>query len=214
MRDFSKGYSDYDYDQIKSDSYDDFAQQLFFKVAPEQMGKLSGILYEGGFDSFSTSSNMMNRNNPNIEADRRKYFASLLVEDPKTFDTIEKDNILLFHGTNSNALEEILKNGIYSEKELLERGNQITTGENIERYQNREPRPYISFTDRLDTALRYATIKPTSQARNENSFGMIIGMSVGEIEGAKDIERCYINSDMVEMGINKHVPKKYLKLTK
>jgi len=73
--------------------------------------KWNGILYEGGYDNFSASSGIM-KNNPHLERKKRVAFAYLLATNPETFEMIDKNNINLFHGTNANALPNILKYGL------------------------------------------------------------------------------------------------------
>jgi len=52
------------------------------------------------------------KNNPHLERKKRVAFAYLLATNPETFEMIDKNNINLFHGTNANALPNILKYGL------------------------------------------------------------------------------------------------------
>ena len=136
---------------------------------------------------------------------RRISMANLFVQNPKSFDILQKNNINIFHGTNANALPSILKYGVNSYDESLEKGIYVTTGETSTRQQGRS---FISFTDVLDVAEDYSTINSTKDDENL-SFEVIIGTTKEEV---KKIRTTIIRSDVPEIGINKNLPKESIKL--
>ena len=207
---FYSKYSNYDQEQICDNFFKKTARDLEERnMDKKTAGLLQKILYEGGFDDFTVNTNRTNKDNPRLEAQRRKCFASLLLSDPKTFDLIVKNNILLFHGSNSNALADILQNGLNSESNIIENGRKITTGE----FSPAKPREFISFTNQMDLALQYATLQPTFQANDEKSYGVIFGISIDDINNhSEDIRTARVGSDTPEIGILKHLPREYIKM--
>lgn len=130
-----------------------------------------------------------------------------MVTYPETFEIIEKNNITLFHGTNSNALLSILKYGMNSVDESSKMGITVSTGEEWTRAGGK--RKFISFTDDLDIALDYASIKPSKDESKENSFSVLIGMSSNDV---KSMRTYPVQSDLPEVGIMDNVPLEYIKL--
>jgi hypothetical protein len=89
---------------------------LFISLAQtkEQKEKLESILYNGGYLDYSISSDVVNKDNPSIEACRRITMAYLILRNPDTFDMMVKNKVCLYHGTNGNALPGILTYGLNS----------------------------------------------------------------------------------------------------
>lgn len=199
-------YTDFTLDQLNSTDYKKISN-MFFELAKTKEEKeiLESILYEGGYKDFGFSTHIGNRDNPQIEMQRRISMANLFVQNPKSFDILQKNNINIFHGTNANALPSILKYGVNSYDESLEKGIYVTTGETSTRQQGRS---FISFTDVLDVAEDYSTINSTKDDENL-SFEVIIGTTKEEV---KKIRTTIIRSDVPEIGINKNLPKESIKL--
>ena len=131
-----------------------------------------------------------------MEYKRRKAIVELVENNQEAFEQIIKNNLQLFHGTNSNALYSIIKNGLLSEHELKNLNNPILTGERWSRDKTRG-RSFISFTDQFNTALEYATIPPSTEAK-DSSFGIMIGISEEDIS---DLTTFKVPSDYPEIGV-------------
>ena len=205
-----KVYSDYKFEQFSElNGYSEAIKKLLSKVASKEIRKkVFEILCNGGYDLFSVNTNMMNKDSVLMEANRRLNYSSLLINSPSIFEFISKNNITLFHGTNSNALNEILKDGLCSEKVTIESGRKITTGES----SRAEPRSFVSFTDDIDTAIDYASILPGQDAKQNSSFGIIVGISADDVRESEEIQRVSItNSHMPELGFFGHLDPKYIK---
>lgn len=171
--------------------------------------KLKGILYEGGYDDFTVNSGMTNKDKPEYEINRRLNFAGLLISDPKAFETIAKDNVILFHGTNSNALPSILREGMQSEREIIKSGKKVLTGE----FSPLQPRGFISFTSQFSIALNYAKLKPNAETNSKQSFGAFIGISTNDLQEENDeLSTVSGDSDMPEVAIKRHLPAKYIRV--
>ena len=149
-------------------------------------------MYDGGFEDFSVNKKQMNKSDPYIEGDKRIGYANLLINNPNTFELIKKNNITVFHGTNSNALPSILKYGMGSIDTLKNNGVDILTGETWSRVQGK--RSFISFTDDIDIASGYASIGTTKTS----AFGVVIGLS---LENLNKQRTRTIHSDVPEIGI-------------
>ena len=161
---------------------------------------MEAILYEGGYDNFSVNTGLT-KNNQLIERKRRIGYAYLLATNPETFNLLTQNNINLFHGTNANALPNILKYGMQSVDELSSKGIDVSTGEEWSRIGKK--RDFISFTDDIDTALDYASLSPSKSNLNEESFGILIGMSSNKL---KQLQTCHISSDIPEIGVMGNIP--------
>ena len=109
-------------------------------------------MYQGGFENFSINT-QKTRNDALLEGNRRLQYAYLLAKHPETFNKMQKDNIILFHGTRIEALPGILKYGMNSLAESNKNDIDITTGERST--QRGDARTFISFTDHIGTALDY-----------------------------------------------------------
>lgn len=136
-------YSNYFIDQITSPIYEQVAQKLLSLAKNEEMkSKMYGILYEGGFDNFSVNGEfnmereVLFKSNPTIEASKRLNMAYLLLTTPKIIDVMQQTGTAFFHGTNANALPNILKYGINSVDKSLKNNIEVTTGEEF--YKKRE----------------------------------------------------------------------------
>ena len=180
------------------------AIEYYLSKAPndEVRKKLHEILYDGKCENFEVNSKIMNKDNADMEMCRRFNFASLLLISPQTFEILMKNNITLFHGSNSVALESILKNGMFSEKEMIKNEKEIKTGE-----YSFEARNFISFTDDIDLALDYASITPNG-IKGNTSFGMLIGTSPDDLN-SEDNDICYttsVKSNIPEVGIIDKLP--------
>lgn len=208
---FYSKYSDYSFSQLGNDMYKK-AIESFFKKAQDNediRNKLKRILYEGGYDDFTVNSDLANKDKPEYEINRRLNFAGLLISDPETFETIAKNNVILFHGTNSNALPDILKEGMQSESEIIKSGKEVLTGE----FSPIQPRGFISFTSQFSLALNYAKLKPSTKTNSKQSFGAFIGISTNDLnEDNNELSTVWSDSNMPEVGIKKHLPAKYIRV--
>ncbi len=203
-----KEYSDYGLEGIKEDvpGYQKLCD-MFLGLAKdkETKDKLESILYRGGYEDYGMASNLGGIDNYVIEAQRRAATADLLIRNPKTFDSLSKNNVNIFHGSNANALPNILKYGLMSIDEAAENGITVTTGEVWSRRNG--SRSFISVTDDLEVAKRYSTIR--GQGKDENlCFGVIIGTTK---EDAKKSGICRIHSDVPEIGLRKRIAPESIK---
>ena len=133
--------------------------------------KLESILYQGGYKNYKPSGGI-GSNIPMVEIKRRAGLANLILTNPETFDDLVQSNITYFHGTSGNALPKILYNGILSVNDMNDARMSVATGE--QGLSNRKgDRSHVSFTDVLDTAGEYSTLK--DKYNNEFSFPVIIG---------------------------------------
>lgn len=169
--------------------------------------KWNGILYEGGYGDFSVNSGIEGKDNPDIEIQRRLEAAYLLATNPKTYEILTENSVNLFHGTNANALPNILKYGMKSGAELEEKGIEVLTGEEWSRKGGQ--RSFISFTDVLGTAVEYSTIQPSKKSSKDTSFGILVGISTKDI---KQMRTCHVQSDKREIGIMNSVPLEYIRV--
>ena len=130
-------YCSYSLEQIME--YPDYKKicQMFLSLArdKEMKEKLESVLYEGGYQDFSISSRLCNKDNPSIEMCRRISMAYFIIRNPETFDVMAKNKVCLFHGTNGNALPNILKYGLNSAVEST--NNNIPVNTNF--FINHEP---------------------------------------------------------------------------
>lgn len=88
--------------------------------------KIQSILYKGGYKDFSVNTGLT-KNNQFIEIKKRIGYAYLLATNPETFDILNKNDINLFHGTNANALPNILKYGMQSVDKQVNAGLNVST---------------------------------------------------------------------------------------
>ncbi len=132
--------------------------------------------------------------------------AYLLVTNPDTFKIVKDNNIILFHGTNSNALYGILNNGINTVSDLKRKDISVSTGEKWSRINGE--RNFISFTDDLNVALDYASIFPSTDLQNQSSFAVIIGLSLNDI---KELHTNTVISDLPEIGVTDNIPVELIK---
>lgn len=193
--------SNYSLEQLmKNGNYSKICD-MFFSLGKDSdtLKQLKSILYDGCYNDYELVSGMSNKNNPNIEMQRRIGLAYLLITNKNTLDILASKNINLFHGTNANALPSILEYGMLCTDDSINKGINVTTGETSTRLQGRS---FISFTDVLDVAAGYSTIKPTED-NNLFSFGVIIGISKQTATKSSPIK---IHSEIPEVGINKNIP--------
>jgi len=199
-------YTDYTLDRINSNDYKKICN-MFFALAQTQQQKeqLESILYEGGYKDFALTSHLGNKDNPQIEMQRRIAMANLITQNPKSFEILQENNINIFHGTNANALPSILKYGLNSYNQSEKDGIYVSTGEKSTRMQGRD---FISFTDVLDVAEDYSTLGSSKDDENL-SFEIVIGTSKEQIQ-----EKGYvtIHSDIPEIGIKNNLPKESIKI--
>ncbi len=189
---------------MKSGNYNKICD-TFFSLArnKETQYKLQKILYNGKIDNYSLKSQFQCRNNPMIEISRRISLSSVLLTNPETFNFLVENNINIFHGTNANALPNILKYGINSYATLEEKGIPILTGErSTQLYQKRN---FISFTDVLDIAEGYSTL--STNKNSQLSFSIVIGINETNLARREIIS---IHSDISEIGVMNHFPLKYI----
>jgi len=199
-------YSDYSPEQIIDESYENICNLILEGCKNEEIKeKVHSILYEGGYEDFSVSTEELHiRNNPFLEGKRRIGFAYLLATHPETFEILRANHIDLFHGTNSNALLSILKYGLQSVDWQSDKGIETLTGEEWSR-RGRET-DYISVTNDIDLALYYSDISP-KKGKN-GSFGMVLGMSS---ENLNALRTCKVDTILPEIGIVNGVSPEYIK---
>jgi len=181
---------------------------MFFELNTDDeiKNKLEEILYEGKYQDFYINSEICSNDNPLVEIGRRMSMAYLLIRNPETFNILMEKRINIFHGTNANALPNILKYGLNSASESTDIGIDVITGEKSTRINNK--RSFISFTDVLDVALSYSTIK-TEKGVENLSFEIVIGTTVDEIMKSRPKT---IRSDVVEIGVDKNFPLEKIKM--
>lgn len=194
-------YSNYT-EEIMSDKKYRQICNMFFELAPNDKIKsiLQSILYEGGYKDYNINTEIVNKINPYVEIQRRIDMAYLLITNPKTFQIFFEQKITLFHGTNGNALPNILKYGLNSLKESEKAGIEVVTGEVWSRTNT--PRDFISFTDILGIAHEYSKIKGNNE-EEKLSFEVIICTTVDNIQKHKTFKP---HSDIVETGVISHIP--------
>lgn len=148
------------------------------------------------------------KNNPSIEGEKRLNMAYLLLKEPQVIGTMQKSSGHFFHGTNANALPYILKYGINSVDTSIENHITVNTGEKWSRIQGK--RSFVSITDCLNDALRYANMKPNENGNIDNmlNFGVTLGISLESMEGIQTIP---VKSDLSEIGIVGNVPINHVK---
>lgn len=195
----------YSLDEIGSEEYFALCEKLVTLAKnDEYKNKIKSILFEGRFGDYSITTGLT-KNNPGIERSRRLGHAFTLATNPETFDSFMKYNINLYHGTNSNALSDILKYGMQSGKKQEDRGALPTTGEEWSRAV--EQRSFISFTDDIDVARDYASHTPKDT--NKESFGVIIGISSDSMH---QLRRCRVQGSFLpEVGIMNQIPLEHIK---
>ena len=208
-------YSDYLIDQITSPIYEQVGQKLLSLAENEETKrKMNGILYEGGFDNFSINGEyamereVLFKNNPTIEAQKRLNMSYLLLTNPKMLEVMQQTGAVFFHGTNANALPSILKYGINSVDKSRENNIEVTTGEEWSRVQGK--RNFVSVTDCIDVALNYAGINPNIE-NTQNSllnFGIVVGVS---FQNMADIKTTRVSSDIPEVGVIENLPLDHIK---
>lgn len=169
--------------------------------------KWDGILYEGGYGEFSVNSGIEAKDSPDLEVKRRLETAYLLATNPKAHEVFTENSVNLFHGTNVNALPDILKYGMRSGADLEKEGIEVGTGEEWSRKSGQ--RSFISFTDDLGTAVEYSSIQPSKKSSQDTSFGILIGISTKDI---KQMKTCHVHSDIREIGVMNSVPLEYIRV--
>ncbi len=177
---------------------------------PEILGKISnekqkeivkGIFYNGKYGKYNCKGSS-SKDSAYLEFKRRVGLIEVAGSNINAFEQIINNNINLYHGTNSNALPGIIKNGgLLSENESYKNNNPVLTGEEWSRMEGKR-RAFISFTDQVDKALNYSLIPPSTKS-NVDSFGIIIGLSSDNI---KDLETFKVDSDLPELGVMGKVP--------
>ena len=180
----------------------------------KQREKWNGILYNGGFDDFSVNGslhmgeNILYKNNPTIESGKRLNMSYLLLTNPQMFELIQKSGGYFLHGTNANALFNILEYGLNSVNTSQEHNINVTTGEEWSRIGGK--RKFISLTDSLQIALHYARKKPNNSELEENlfNFEVIVGTSLEDMNG---INGASVDSNMPEVGIIGNLPLDHIK---
>ena len=202
-------YTDYKLEDVKDSisHYSQLCNMLFnLTTTEEQKSILQEILYEGGYNGFALNSDITNKDNPMLEAQRRLAMGYLFARNPESFKILAAKNVNLFHGTRSVNLYTIAKYGLRSFSLLEDMGIKVTTGEKWSRINNR--RGFISFTDILDIAQDYSTIE--SETDNKDmSFGIIVGTTVNDVYGAG---KYTITSDVPEVGVNSTLPLESIKV--
>lgn len=203
---FYSKYSDYSPEEFKIRKYIELSQELIGIAKDDNVKKrVEAILYEGGYDDFSVNTGLT-RNNIPIEMKRRIGYAFTLATNPETMDAFIQNNINLFHGTNANALPNILKYGMQSIDQQVSKGYTPSTGEKWSRINGK--RSFISFTDDIDTSLSYASLPSEAGKNAKSSFGVIVGISSDSLS---QLKTCHVHSDMPEIGIRDNIPLEHIK---
>ena len=209
-------YSDYSNERIVTPMYDKVAQKMLTLIENEEIKrKMNGILYEGGFDNFSVNGSfhmeeqVFYKDNPRIESSRRLNMAYLLLTNPQMLEVMQRTDGCFFHGTNANALPSILEYGLNSVNTSIENDINVTTGEKWSRIDGK--RGFVSLTDCLDVALKYANIGPKDNNSTNTllNFGAVIGTSLQNME---DLDIFGVDSDIPsEVGVTGKLPVEHIK---
>lgn len=201
----SESFSDFYLDQLlEYEQYADICEQLFKLVNNiDSLLMLKGILYDGAIGNYSIRSNINCKDSPDIEITRRVSMAYLFINNSETFKALVDNNINVFHGTNGNALPNIISYGMNSVSEAKRREIDVTTGENWSRISGE--RDFISFTDVLEIA-EYYSFTTAINSNPELDFNVIIGTSTDKLS---NIQR--IGSDISEFGVGKHIDLEQIK---
>ena len=197
-------YSYFTIDQILETcfEYEDIYNRLLALLTDERRKEqLRQIMFDGGIGEFSVSTSLCKKDNPAIDARRRIELAYMLVRNPELFDRLLEQKINVFHGTNINALPSILEFGMHSLQDSERLGIYVSTGEEWSRNESKK-RSFISFTDDLYTAEKYAAIDSTEKKKKE-SFGIILGTTTEDINSERV---CSVSSDVPEIGVMNHFP--------
>lgn len=169
---------------------------------------MEGVLYEGGYDGFNISSQLGEKDNPDMESHRRLWMGYLLATNPEAFETIVKNNAILFHGTNANALPSILTHGIMNFADARDSGVDVVTGE-VTKIVNAPRRKFTSFTNSYATALNYTTIDSSDKSSPELAFGVMLGISPEDLK--KLSYSTEIQSEVSEIGVYDTIPTEFIK---
>lgn len=210
---FYSEYSDYSPSQILDDTYILIAKKILeLAHTDESKKKLKELLYEGGFEKFSVNLGNQDyipkhKDSPMIEAERRLNYAYFFAQNPEAMNVIVENNILLYHGTQINALPNILKYGMNSVDELTQKGIDISTGEEWSRIAGK--RNFISFTNSVDVAIKYAGNTGLNKNSEKTEFGITLGIAP---EALEELMAVSVHSDIPEIGIINHVPLEYIQL--
>ncbi|MBQ8659444.1 MAG: hypothetical protein IJ475_01210 [Bacilli bacterium] len=199
-------YSPFSLEQIRESfrNYDELSEIFNDLIPEESKGILSEILNEGGYNGFAFRTGM-SKDSPLIEGQRRFAMAYLLLRNPNTFEEIIQNRINVFHGTNANALPSIIKYGVNSIDESKKNGVDVVTGEQWSRING--GRNFVSFTDILDIAEGYATLKPVDGSELL-SFEVVIGTTIADVKAAGT---CVVSSDVPEIGVRSCLPNDSIK---
>lgn len=200
-------YSDYKIEQLLEVPKYRTICECFLSLVESEEDKeiLTSILVNGGYNNYSCTSNMCNKDNPRIESQRRISMAYLFIKNRETFDYFVENNINLFHGTNANALPSIIEHGLNCVDDLKEKGIEVTTGEEWSRIGGK--RNFSSLTDVLDISQGYASFNPKG-ADKTITYGIVLGISKNEEINSKSRN---IYSDIPELGIVGGVSKESIK---
>ncbi len=206
-------YSQYDLRPTldKNDSYfyregkaEELKEYLDLARTPEEQEVLTQILLDGGYEGYGFDSGLCSNNNRETETARRLSMATMYVTNPDTFKTLSDDKVNMFHGTNSGALQEILKTGLNSPDAIERSGLKVTTGEygrlsggGIDMHSTIRGKDFVSFTDVLDVAHGYAT------NGKDGSYGIIIGTTTDDIKSSRTVS---VGSADVEVGVIGSLP--------
>ena len=199
-------YSPFSLEQIREAfrNYDELCEIFNDLIPEESKGILGEILNEGGYNGFAFRTGM-SKDSPLIEGQRRFAMAYLLLRNPNTFEEIVQNRINVFHGTNANALPSIIKYGVNSIDESKKNGVDVVTGEQWSRING--GRNFVSFTDILDIAEGYSTLKPVDGSELL-SFEVVIGTTIADVKAAGT---CVVSSDVPEIGVRSCLPNDSIK---
>ena len=159
--------------------------ECFLELANSDIQKdaLEQIMKYGEYNGFKLNSMLSNeKDSERSERNRRIEFAEMILHDESLFFKLANNKLNCFHGTEGQALETILNNGLLSSIKLSEKGIQLKTGEEYEyskkyadiyeMYGSAEKRHFTSLTDDFSTSVIYALFVTTEfQEQFKKKFG-------------------------------------------
>ena len=198
-------YTFFSPEEFQYSMYEKIAKELErFPKNEEERAIMDGILFQGGYQEYSVNSfgEAMNRWNSSIEARRRISMAYLISQYPETFDYLRKNNVGLFHGTDSMALPGIINGGLKSFEKIKKDGEEIVSGEKwtMDYRSRNNSGNFISMSDDLETIFDYSMC---NGSKNDGKFGVVIGINQ---DAFKQLRTCTVHSDTTEVGIREHIP--------
>ena len=163
---------------------------------------LHEIMFNEKYNGKIVGTGLWQRDNYGISIQRAVSYAYMLLCSRETLDYVVENDITLFHGTTSNALPSIIKNGLKSVDLLMESNINVVSGEKWSRINGH--RSFISLTDVPDVAYGYSNISN----KNKHVFPVVIATTdmVAENHGV-------ITADfsLPEIGVRRTIPSEEIK---